>query len=343
MERGKREAPRATRKRRRSAGRLRRVLLSLALCCAAAFVVYQVWHNVSKPKQTEREKVVETEEEKKPVDTEPVESNPRRKDCYTFLLAASDQSSGNADVIIAVTYDIAAQKVGAVSIPRDTLVDPDHLANYPKINSSYTAGVDRLEAVVSDMLGIPFDYYVTVDVQGFVELVDAVDGVEFDVPAHMRYSDPKQDLYISFEPGVQHLDGKEALKVCRIRQNDDGTLLYGDYDIGRTRTQQQMLLTIAKKVLANPQKVADYLKIFREYVDTNLSVSEMLWFVEPVLKLDLQNVETATFSGDGATTYRGITWCYELDPAAALETVNAYLNPYEKPMTAEDLNIFQAP
>lgn len=316
MERGKREAPRATRKRRRSAGRLRRVLLSLALCCAAAFVVYQVWHNVSKPKQTEREKVVETEEEKKPVDTEPVESNPRRKDCYTFLLAASDQSSGNADVIIAVTYDIAAQKVGAVSIPRDTLVDPDHLANYPKINSSYTAGVDRLEAV---------------------------DGVEFDVPAHMRYSDPKQDLYISFEPGVQHLDGKEALKVCRIRQNDDGTLLYGDYDIGRTRTQQQMLLTIAKKVLANPQKVADYLKIFREYVDTNLSVSEMLWFVEPVLKLDLQNVETATFSGDGATTYRGITWCYELDPAAALETVNAYLNPYEKPMTAEDLNIFQAP
>ncbi len=341
MVRGKREM--------RRTGRRGRVLLLLALCCAAVFAAYQVWHAAGKPKQAERWEPAETGEKTKPTEDgqaeegPPEEGNPRRADCYTFLLAASDQTSGNADVIIAVTWDTAAGRVGAVSIPRDTLVDPDHLANYPKINASYAAGIDRLEAVASDMLGIPFDYYVTVDVRGFVELVDAVGGVEFDVPAHMRYSDPKQDLYISFEPGLQHLSGEEALKVCRIRQNDDGTLLYGDYDIGRTRTQQQMLLTIAKKVLANPQKTPEYLEIFRDYVDTDLSVSEMLWFVEPALALDLAEVETATFRGDGATTYQGISWCYELDPEAALEMVNAYLNPYEKPMTAEDLNIFQAP
>lgn len=342
MSKGKREARTAGERRRRSVwpgG----IVLALILCCAGAFAGYRIWHSVNRPRQAEPPAPEEAGVQEITPAERPEEGNPRREDCYTFLLAASDQSSDNADVIMAVTYDVAARKVGAVSIPRDTLVDPDHLANYPKINSSYTAGIDRLEAVVSDMLGIPFDYYVTVDVQGFVELVDAVGGVEFDVPAHMHYSDPKQNLYISFAPGLQHLDGEEALKVCRIRENDDGTSLYGDYDIGRTRTQQQMLLTIAKKVLANPQKVPDYLKIFREYVDTDLSVSEMLWFVEPVLQLDLQNVETATFPGDGETSYRGVRYCYELYPEETLELINAYLNPYEKPMTMEDLNIFQAP
>ena len=66
-----------------------------------------------------------------------------------------------------------------------------------------------------------------------------------------------------------------------------------------------MLLTIAQKVLANPEKAPDYLKIFREYVDTDLSMSEILWFVEPVLGLDLESVETATLPGDGTVSYRG--------------------------------------
>ena len=340
MVKGKRE--------RRTSGRMPgrkavRVLLALALCCAGVLAVYRVWRSAATPPQEEPAPAEQTETALPEEESQPAEGNRRRENCYTFLLAASDQSSGNADVIIAVTYDIAAQRVGAVSIPRDTLVDPDRLANYPKINSSYGAGIDRLEAVASDLLGIPFDYYVTVDVRGFVALVDALGGVEFDVPAHMRYSDPKQNLYISFEPGLQLLDGEEALKVCRIRQNDDGTSLYSDYDIGRTRTQQQMLLTIAQKVLANPEKAPDYLKIFREYVDTDLSMSEILWFVEPVLGLDLESVETATLPGDGTVSYRGVKWCYQLYPEEVLEIVNACLNPYEQPMTLEDLHIFQAP
>ncbi len=151
MVKGKRE--------RRTSGRMPgrkavRVLLALALCCAGVLAVYRVWRSAATPPQEEPAPAEQTETALPEEESQPAEGNRRRENCYTFLLAASDQSSGNADVIIAVTYDIAAQRVGAVSIPRDTLVDPDRLANYPKINSSYGAGIDRLEAVASDLLGI---------------------------------------------------------------------------------------------------------------------------------------------------------------------------------------------
>ena len=72
-------------------------------------------------------------------------------------------------------------------------------------------------------------------------------------------------------------------------------------------------------------------------------MSEILWFVEPVLGLDLESVETATLPGDGTVSYRGVKWCYQLYPEEVLEIVNACLNPYEQPMTLEDLHMFQAP
>ena len=65
----------------------------------------------------------------------------------------------------------------------------------------------------------------------------------------MSYDDPVQNLYIHFEPGITHLNGEDTLKVCRLRDNNDGTLAYPDYDIGRTRTQQKILITVAKKLL----------------------------------------------------------------------------------------------
>ena len=89
----------------------------------------------------------------------------RREGTYTFLLAASDQSSGNADTIIVASYDTEAQKVGMVSVPRDTLLESG------KINAAYHKGPENLRDTVSNLLGVPIDYYVAVDVDGFVALV----------------------------------------------------------------------------------------------------------------------------------------------------------------------------
>ena len=272
----------------------------------------------------------------------------RRPGTYTFLLAASDQSSGNADTIMVAAYDTEAQTVGIVSVPRDTLLEGG------KINSVYHKGPEALAETVTDLLGVPIDYYVTVDVEGFVALVDELGGIDFDVPVRMSYDDPTQDLHIHYEAGMQHLDGEDVLKVARCRNNSDGPgsypdnvyLAYPDGDIGRTRTQQQLISAILKKALSNPQKLNAYVELFLEYVDTDLEFGEVLWFAQPALGLDFSSgFSSATLEGENVyyVDSSGYRWgsCYQLDPEAALETVNSLINPYDEPMTADDLNIFQ--
>lgn len=266
----------------------------------------------------------------------------RKDSCYTFLVAASDQSSGNADVIMVATYDAINQTVGLVSVPRDTLVDPSSVpSKFPKINSTYYFGIDCLKEVVSNLLGIPIDYYFTLDVSGFVTLVDKIGGIDFDVPVHMSYDDPAQGLSIHFEPGMQHLNGEEALAVCRLRYNQDGTIAYPDYDIGRTRTQQALLKAVAAKALSKPQNFGDYINMFSEYCTTDMTIRNMIWLADSLIGINIEdNVHTATLPGNGEAKYNGISYCYELYKDQTLNLVNELLNPYLENRTAEDLDIF---
>lgn len=274
----------------------------------------------------------------------------QRKDAtWTFLLAAQDQISGNTDTIMVCAYDTVNQKIGLVSIPRDTLVDRPGW-RYHKINAAYpSGGVEELMDAVGETLGLPIDHYVLIDTEIFVEIVDAVNGVDFNVPVHMSYDDPYQDLHIHYEPGMQHLTGQQALEVVRCRKNSDGSQpypnniydAYPDADIGRTRTQQEMVKTIAKKVLSNPQKVGQYMELFSKYVDTDLTLGNLLWFVEPALGFDFADLTTATLPGDGTVTYEGITYCYALDVDKSLEIINDCLNPYTTPVTREMVKMIQ--
>lgn len=281
----------------------------------------------------------------------------RKEGTWTFLLAAEDQVSGSTDTIMVCTYDTVNQKIGLVSIPRDTLVDRDGW-KYHKINAAYPngnfvnppdGGIQDLKDAVSEVLGIPIDHYVLADTTIFVALVDAVGGVDFDVPVHMSYDAPDQDLHIHFEPGVQHLTGQEALEVVRCRKNSDGKGAYPnniydaypDADIGRTRTQQAMVKAIAKKVLSNPQKVGSYLEIFSQHVTTDLSLGNLLWFVDPALGFDFSNLTTATLPGDGSATYQGTASCYALDVEGSLDIINNCLSPYTTAVTRDMVRMVQ--
>lgn len=282
-----------------------------------------------------------------------------RKDAtWTFLIAAEDQVSGNTDTIMACTYDTANQKMGLVSIPRDTLVDRPGW-RYHKINAAYPngniayppdGGIRELQNAVSEVLGIPMDHYVLVDTRLFVELVDAVGGVDFNVPVYMSYDAPDQDLHIHFQPGMQHLTGQQALEVVRCRKNSDGPGeypnniydAYPDADIGRTRTQQEMVKAIAKKVLANPQKVAGYVQLLSKYVDTDLTLGNLLWFMEPALKFDFDDLTTATLPGNGNVSYKGTSSVYQLDIDGSLSLINQCLNPYTTDVTRSMVRMVRA-
>ncbi|MGN8897623.1 LCP family glycopolymer transferase [Flavonifractor sp. HCP28S3_F3] len=324
---------------------LKRLYLMAVVLSAIIVIAYLAWKAVIKPPPMAEASPAETQVQAgedavhTPAPSSTQGNFERRRLCYTFLLVASDQASANADTIMVLTYDTVEQTAGLVSIPRDTLVD----RRFPKINAVYHDGIEALRDEVSRMLGIPIDYYICVDVDGFVQVVDAVDGIDFDVPIHMSYDDPLQDLHIHFEPGMQHINGKEALAICRLRKNSDGTMAYPDSDIGRTRTQQQVLVAIAKKLLKNPQKIFEYIEIWKENVVTDLKAEHMAWFVSSLLDFPLETgLSFATLPGDGTVKYKGVEWCYELYPEETLEIVNEMLNPYTKSLTEQNLDIFQA-
>ena len=272
----------------------------------------------------------------------------RRDGVYNIFLAATDVEGFRTDTMMVLSYDTVEQKVGVVSIPRDTIVEREAGKNPHLVYGS--GGVEQRIEEVSNMLGIPIDGYVKVDISGFIALVDYLGGVDFYVPVDMNYDDPVQNLHIHYQEGLQHLDGQQAMEVARYRHdndNPDGTPGPNqDYtDVGRTKTQQGILVALAKKVLAwdNLTKLNGFVEIFNQYVETDLTLSNMLFFAQKALDLDVNGgVETTTLEGRGDAIYRGSLWCFELDEEKTVETVNRLINPYTRDLTAEDMNLIPA-
>ena len=254
-----------------------------------------------------------------------------RKDYfYTILLSGSDDGNGNSDTNILLGVDAENGRIHGVSIPRDTKAVWD--GRDRKINAAFGAGgIEKLAEVIGDQLGIPVDYTVSVDLQGFVDLVNAIGGVDFDVPVDMNYEDPYQDLYIHFSAGMQHLTGEEAIKVVRCRS------VYASQDIGRMETQQKFLKAVAQQTLtlSNLDKIDEFVKIFQQYVDTDLTLGNLAWLGKEAISMGAENITFSTLPGvwDSNDNY------IHLDPAATLEVVNQHLNPYVEDRTMEDLNI----
>ena len=258
----------------------------------------------------------------------------RKGGFYTILLSGLDDDNGGSDTNILMAVDTVNGYVYGVSIPRDSKAIIGGKAH--KINYAYNkGGTELLASTVSEQLGIPVDYTVCVNLQGFTALVDAIGGVDFEVPINMDYDDPIQGLSIHFKKGMQHLSGADALRVVRFRHNNDGTR-YGSEDLGRMQTQQKFLKAVAKKMLSfenlisNPRK---YAEIFGQYVDTDLSVTDLAWFGMQVLGMGVDKIDFSTLPNEWKYPY------IYLDPDETLALVNTYLNPYVEDRTAEDLNL----
>ena len=275
-------------------------------------------------------------------DAQPEPVRQRRENCFTILVSGHDDDNGGSDTNILVMVDPDQGAINAVSIPRDTLINADW--NVPKFNAAYNVGgVERLCRELSNLLGIPVDYYVAVDLEGFVELVNAIGGVNFDVPVDMNYDDPTQDLHIHFSKGMQYLNGEDALKVVRFRHNNDGTG-YGTEDIGRIQTQQKFLAAVAKQMLStlNLDMIKTYADLFVNYVDTELTVGNLVWLGQQALSMGLDNIHFYTLPGEAKTLVDVPFWdgsYYVLDAQGALEIVNSSFNPYDQPLTLEDMDI----
>ena len=271
-------------------------------------------------------------------DARPLSSEERKEHFYTVLMAGLDDENGGSDTNLLMALDAENGTINVVSLPRDTLLNVSW--SVKKLNNAYHhGGISQTRTEVSRLLGIPVDYYVTVDLRAFVELVDAIDGVDFDIPVDMDYDDPEQDLHIHFKKGPRHLTGQQPREVVRWRQNNDGTG-YATADIGRIGTQQAFLTAVAKQTLqvSNLDKIPEMAEIFSTRVETDLKLANLIWIGEQALSMGSDSIAFHTLPGDGAGYYKGGSY-YVLDPEGVLELIDTYFNPYKRPLTREDMDI----
>ena len=343
-ERGYDDEPRRSkkakkRKRKQSGSRGERVVVTLlSLLFLTVAVVATVKYVVRAPEPvTDGEDQQTQQDGAEDSDAIQTISNGRErksKYCYNILLYGVDNDAGGSDTNMLMRFDAENKTVDIVSLPRDTLMSNGH-----KLNSSYNnGGTEKLRSNIEDMLGVPVDFYVSVDLKGFIALIDQIGGVEFDVPCDMDYDDPYQDLHIHFKAGLQKLNGQQAMEVVRFRHNNDNTGYGGRQDLGRIGTQQAFLKTVAQKLM-KLENVPAMAETFLKYVKTDLTLGNLMWLANQALSMGgTDAISFATLPGDGAGWYKGKSF-YTLYPEQVLEMTNSMLNPYATDITADEQNI----
>ncbi len=203
------------------------------------------------------------------------------------------------DTMMLVRVDSTDKNVSVVSIPRDSKVYLAGNHGIDKINAAHAIGGPELAVrTVEDSFGIPVDNFMVINFRGVRELVDAVGGIDIYIDKPMRYHDYTAKLHIDFQPGMHHLDGKQAEGFLRFRHDQLG-------DIGRIRRQQQFIVAVAKK-LKDPAivfKISELVKLANQYIETDLSLQEMLALGYFAKDVNMNSIRTATLPGrPGGTT-----------------------------------------
>lgn len=204
------------------------------------------------------------------------------------------------DTIIASSLDLGAKKTAMVSIPRDLVVPIDNTLGWRKINN-VNAYAERAQPgsgglaasqAISTVLEAPIDYYVKIDFNGFVKIVDELGGInicvdrtfdDYTYPAAGQEDNPNYNSrfeHLHFEAGCQTMDGTTALKYARSRHayGPEGT------DFARAARQQKAIAAIKDKALSretifSPKKILNIITDLSDHIQTNLTLIEMtkLW------------------------------------------------------------------
>ncbi len=278
---------------------------------------------------------------------EPLLSGARKDGFYTFLLFGTDKEGTNTDTIMVVSYDVPNQKLSLMSIPRDTMVNVGW--DIKKINSVYgMRGLSGFRKQIAKLVGFTPDFYIKIDLQAFVDVVDLIGGVEFDVPIPMHYHDPYQDLSIDLDPGLQTLNGEQAMGLVRFRKSDRGSSgkVTGYDDTGRVQTQQAFLKAMFKKCvkLTNWTKISSYVEIFERNVESDLTLGNMLWFARQAMGLGENGFMTVTAPGNYyASAYSrstgGMQSYVTIYGKEMVKLVNESFNPYLTQVSLANMDI----
>lgn len=202
------------------------------------------------------------------------------------------------DTIMLLSYSPSKNEIALISIPRDLGVEiegyglakinhANHVGEMKKTNS----GAALATKTISETFNIEIPYYVRIDFKAFTEIINEVGGVRVDVTKSFTdYQYPANNFQyqtISFESGIQTMDGDTALKFARSRHGNNGE----GSDFARALRQQKIILAMKEKILSfstltNPMKIKKIISALENNMVTNMNFEEILEFIKIAKNLD---------------------------------------------------------
>ena len=225
---------------------------------------------------------------------------------HVMILGVDERKDdvGRSDTLMVATVDPEKGTASLLSIPRDTRVAIEG-NGYDKINAAYAYGGYALtKKTVEQLLDVPMDYYILIDVRAFERIIDALDGIDIDVEKRMYYEDPWDDdggLVIDIYPGMQHMTGEKAIQYVRYRDTEG--------DIGRIRRQQRFMRAVLQKV-TTPEIFAKLPEITGEVaksVKTDLDTGDMIKFLQIMKKVQEDGLAAEMAPGNPAW-FKGVSY-----------------------------------
>ncbi|MGL4362522.1 MAG: LCP family protein [Cellulosilyticaceae bacterium] len=289
-------------------------------------LIYQPDTTVADEKTNEK-----TDEEDEIIDNDHINTVLDERINKTVAIFGVDASERLTDVIFVVNFNSDKNEMNVISVPRDTKVNwtdeqravagrQTSWINVSKLNemTSY-GGMENIRSLTIDqlerILGLRIDNYAIINLDAFKKIVDAVGGVDIDVPQRMYKVDVSGGLYIDLYPGMQHLDGNKAEQFVRYRNYTTG-------DLARIEAQQQFLAAFAKQVLS-PQiitKIPAIISTLFTSIKTDVKLTEIIEYYPYIEKLPTTKVNYYMAQGtDGREN--GISYFF-LDKEETLKMVD---------------------
>ncbi|SDZ90708.1 LCP family protein [Selenomonas ruminantium] len=214
----------------------------------------------------------------KPVEKKQSEELITAKDKATIMIMGVDERDddvGRSDTLMIASIDPKTNQASLLSVPRDTRVKiKGH--GFDKVNAAYAYGKEKLsQDTVENLLGVNIDHYIIINTKSFKKIIDAIGGIDIDVPKRMHYEDPWDDdggLIIDFQPGMQHMDGAKAVTYVRYRDEEG--------DLGRIRRQQDFMRACMDKIVSPAiiPKLPSVIKEVMDSIQTDLTFRQLLEF-----------------------------------------------------------------
>ena len=256
----------------------------------------------------------------KPIDRDSKKTNVKLENTSILFIGVDDsekrKASGNSrsDALMLATFNKKDKSIKLLSIPRDSYVHIPEKDIYTKITHAHAYGGVKLTLeTVEELLDVPVDYYVKMNFNAFIDVINALDGVKVDVPFTFSEQDSKDHAKaITLQKGLQELDGEQALAFARTRKIDS--------DIQRGMRQQQIVKAIIAKgsSIKSITNYTDVMEAVGKNMSTDLTFDQMKSFISYIQAGSGINVESLSLKG--SDSYINRIYYYQLDETALEET-----------------------